>query len=210
MRNKLLILAVCGLRLIAAEKTRDWQTGQVVESKTLTDARDHAIASTDKTYLVKGSIVNDDEVLAIGARVRFAVEDKTMFLSVAGKEYKLSVLGVRAGGVKMTPPPAAAIPAAAPAAPAPPAPPAPPTKAPAPPPPSVAAAPALAPDPGLDNDAIVKMVVGGLKDDTVVSVIQARPGKYALGPDALAALKAAGVPPSVVAAMTARMKANNH
>jgi hypothetical protein len=49
------------------------------------------------------------------------------------------------------------------------------------------------------------MIVGGLKEDTVVSVIQARPGKYALSADALGALKAAGVPQSVIAAMTAKM-----
>jgi hypothetical protein len=59
----------------------------------------------------------------------------------------------------------------------------------------------------LDNDAVVKMIVGGLKEDTVVSVIQARPGMYTLTPDALLALKAAGVPQSVITAMSAKMKA---
>jgi hypothetical protein len=183
---------------------------------------------------VKGSFANDDETLAVGASVRFAVEDRTMFLSVAGKEYKLNVLGVRAATVKAAPPPlstppapiaavspapppapkaAAAVPPASPAPAPPPAP-----KAPVAPPPNVAAAKPAAeasqpkqdqppPDSNtLDNDAIVKMVVGGLKEDTIVSVIKARPGKYALGPDALAALKAAGVPPSVIAAMSAKMQ----
>jgi hypothetical protein len=235
MRKKWLVLMVCGLRLLAAERTRDWQAGQVVESKALTDARDHAIATAEKTYLVKGSIPNEDQSLEVGASVRFAVEDKTMFISIAGKEYKLQVLGVRSGGVKLAPLSAsqyAVFPAPAPASPAPPAPaPAPPAAppapkvaaAPAPPPapvapappkapvsapPSVAAASAPAPpaSDALDNDAIVKMVVGGLKEDTVVSVIQARAGKYALDSKALQGLKAAGVPPSVIAAMTAKMK----
>jgi hypothetical protein len=190
-----LLMAVCGLPLIAAEKARDWQAGQVVESKALTDPRDHAIASADKVYLVKGSIPGQDEALDVGATVRFAVEEKNMFISLAGKEYKLSVLGVRTSVVRATP--AKPAPAASVAAP-PPAPVAAPPKVPAAPPPP-------APD-SLNNDAVVKMIVGGLKEDTVVSVIQARPGNYTLTPDALLGLKAAGVPQSVIAAMTAKMK----
>jgi hypothetical protein len=57
----------------------------------------------------------------------------------------------------------------------------------------------------LDNDAIVRMIVGGLKEDTVIRVIDARAGKYILVPDAVVALKAAGVPQSVIAAMSAKM-----
>jgi hypothetical protein len=57
----------------------------------------------------------------------------------------------------------------------------------------------------LDNDAVVKMIVGGLKEDTVIRVIDARPGKYVLVPDAVLALKAAGVPQSVIAAMSNKM-----
>jgi len=59
----------------------------------------------------------------------------------------------------------------------------------------------------LDNDAVVKMIVGGLKEETVISVIEARSGKYVLVPDAMSALKAAGVPQSVIAAMSAKMSA---
>jgi hypothetical protein len=59
----------------------------------------------------------------------------------------------------------------------------------------------------LDNDAVVKMVVGGLKEDTVIRVIEARSGKYVLVPDAVLALKAAGVPQSVIAAMSDKMNA---
>jgi hypothetical protein len=213
MRNKCLVLIVCGLPLIAAEKNRDWQKGQVVESKALTDPRDHAIASGDKTYLVKGSIGNDDEALAVGVSVRFAVEDKNMFISIAGKEYKLQVLGVRAATAKAAAQAPSGPPAPVAVSPPPALPPAPraaavPAPPPAPPAPRAAVAPAppSEPDPALDNDAVVKMIVGGLKEDTVVSVIQARPGKYTLTPDALLALKAAGVPQSVIAAMTAKMK----
>jgi hypothetical protein len=212
MRNKWLALLFCGLTLIAAEKNRDWQTGQVVESKALADPRDHAIAAADKTYLVRGSVGAGDEALAIGATLRFAVEDKNMFVSIAGKEYKLYVLGVRSSAAK-------AAPAATVAPVTPPSPPAPPARKaaaaapspvtpPPPPAPVAAAAPPTPPaqEPLLDNDAVVKMIVGGLKEDTVIRVIEARPGKYALGPDALLALKTAGVPQSVIAAMSAKMQ----
>jgi hypothetical protein len=57
----------------------------------------------------------------------------------------------------------------------------------------------------LDDDAIVKMALGGLKGETIVKVIEARPGNYLLTPESLAALKAAGVPQGVIAAMTAKM-----
>jgi len=208
MRNKWLMLIVCGLhvcglQLMAAEKNRDWQAGQVVESKALTSAQDHAIASADKIYLVRGS-AGGDEALDVGATVRFAVEDKNLFISLAGKEYKLYVLGVRTSVAKPAPPaPVAAV------SPAPPPPAAPPAPAPAPKPtprPSAAAAEAPS-EPPLDNDAVVKMIVGGLKEETVVRVIEARPGKYALNPDALIALKTAGVPQSVITAMSAKMQA---
>jgi len=224
MRNKWLALILCGLPLIAAEKNRDWQTGQVVESKALTDPRDHAIASADKLYLVRGSVGAGDEALDVGASVRFAVEDKNMFVSIAGKEYKLYVLGVRASVAKAAPPPLST-PPALPAVPAPvaavappaPVPPPAPKAAVAPPAPVATVAPPSPPapkvltqeptlDPLLDNDAIVKMIVGGLKEDTVIRVIEARPGRYALGPDALVALKTAGVPQSVIAAMSAKMQ----
>jgi hypothetical protein len=51
------------------------------------------------------------------------------------------------------------------------------------------------------------MIVGGLKEDTVIRVIEARPGNYVLVPDAVSALKAAGVPQSVLNAMSAKMRA---
>jgi hypothetical protein len=214
MRNKWLALLFCGMTLVAAEKNRDWQSGQVVESKALADARDHAIASADKTYLVRGSAGVAEDALAVGATVRFAVEDKNMFLSIAGKEYKLYVLGVRSSAAKAAP--AAPVAAVTPPAPIPPPPPPAPKAAVAPPAPVAAVAPPAtsAPKPAqsstldgpLDNDAIVKMIVGGLKEDTVIRVIEARPGKYALGPDALVALKTAGVPQGVIAAMSAKMR----
>ncbi len=216
MRNKWLMLIVCGLQLIAAEKSRNWQSGQVVESKALTNPKDHAIASAGKTYLVRGSAGIEDETLAVGATVRFAVEDKDMFISVAGKEYKLYVLGVRTSTAKLpspapvaavapAPPPAPTAPVAAVAPAPPPAPTAPVAAvAPAPPPPKATEPPG---EPPLDNDAVVKMIVGGLKEDTVIRVIEARPGKYTLAPDALLALKLAGVPQNVITAMSAKMQA---
>jgi hypothetical protein len=51
------------------------------------------------------------------------------------------------------------------------------------------------------------MILAGLKEDTIARVIETRPGKYLLTPDALAGLKAAGVPQGVIAAMSAKMNA---
>jgi hypothetical protein len=195
--------------LFAAEKSRNWQTGQVVESKVQTDPRIHAIAGVDKTYLVRGSIGGEENEPAVGATVRFAVEGKTMFLSIAGNEYRVAVLGAT---VRTAPRSPAASPAVTPVQAVTPAQPATPAqKATASPVPIAVAEkpPAKASEPPLDNDAVVKMIVGGLKEDTVVSVIEARPGKYTLAPDALAALRAAGVPQRVITAMSAKMSAQH-
>ena len=197
VRNTWLALAICVTSSIAAEKSRDWQTGQVIESKAHTDPQVHAIAGADKTYYVKGTIGGDEGSLAVGATVRFIVQGTTMFLSIAGNEYRLSVLGATLRTAPRTP---AVSPAVTPA-----------QKDSALPHPSAAAdkPPATASEPLLDNDAVVKMIVGGLKEDTVVSVIEARPGKYTLAPDALAALRAAGVPQRVITAMSAKMSAQH-
>jgi len=210
MRNLWLALAICIpslciTSLIAAEKSRDWQSGVVVESKAQTDPKIHAIAAATRTYVVRGTVPGAEDALDVGATVRFAVQGTTMFLSIDGGEYKLSVLGTT---VRTAPPPAPAA-SVAPAQ----------TAAPAPKPPALPSPPAAAVDkppapvqasePPLDNDAVVKMIVGGLKEDTVVSVIQARPGKYALGPEALSALRAAGVTQRVIAAMSAKMSAQH-
>ncbi len=97
--------------LIAAEKNRDWQMGQVVESKAQADPRIHAIAAATRTYVVRGSI---EEGLAVGTTVRFAVQGSTMFLSIAGNEYKFAVLGATVRSAPPTPL-AAPSPAVAPA-----------------------------------------------------------------------------------------------
>jgi hypothetical protein len=189
MRNKWAVLAIFAWQTIgawqgiAAEKNRDWQTGQILDADQTAEARGdtqvHTIASKDKNYVVRGSLGSGDQTLTVGASVRFAVEGKNMFISSAGKELRLYILGERV---------------AAP-------------RGPEVPHPAVAAdKPAAEATDSLDNDAVVKMIVGGLKEDTVVHVIEARPGKYTLSPDAVLALRAAGVPQSVIAAMTARMK----
>ncbi len=196
MRKVWLMLVVCGLKLCqsgltAAEKNRDWKTGQIVESDQ-TSAALHTIASADRNYLVRGTIGSGEQDLAVGTTVRFAVEGKTMFISLAGKEYRLYVLGERvaAPNDRGLPPPnvTAAKPALQAVKPAP-----------------EAAKPAPEAGESLDNDAIVKMILGGLKEDTVVRVIETRPGKYTLTKDALLGLTAAGVPKSVIAAMSAKM-----
>jgi hypothetical protein len=53
----------------------------------------------------------------------------------------------------------------------------------------------------LTNDSIVKMVKSGLGENVILSMVKGQPAKYTLAPDDLIALKAAGVPDSVVAAM---------
>src|SRR5579862_1661063 len=117
MRNAWLALALCVStltlteKMFAVEKNRDWQTGQVVEAKARADSRVHAIAGKDKTYLVRGSIGGDDDVLAVGAAVRYAVQGTTMYLSIAGNEYHLAVLGTT---VRTAPPTPAASPAVTP------------------------------------------------------------------------------------------------
>jgi hypothetical protein len=208
MRNVWLVLVVCGVQLVAAEKGRDWKTGQVVESDQST-ASLHTIASTDRNYLVRGTIGNSEQALAVGASVRFAVEDKTMFLSLEGKEYRLYVLGERvATSAKLAPEAAKPTTQTAKSVTGPAKPAAEAheslTNAPDTVPNSV---PNIVPNNVLDNDAVVKMILGDLKEDTVVRVIETRPGKYTLTKDALAALRAAGVPQSVIAAMSAKMAA---
>ncbi|HEY6340590.1 MAG TPA: hypothetical protein VIY49_03785 [Bryobacteraceae bacterium] len=209
--------------LVAAEKNREWQTGQVVEPKGRSNARAHAIAGADKIYFVRGNLGDAEDGLAVGAMVRFAVQGSNMFLSIGGKEYRVSILGTTlkpasqntagAAGPSASGAASGAITGAA-------SPEQSPTQAPvqkesepsapaeARPPAQQAAAKTPEPplDPPLDNDAIVKMALGGLKEETIVQVIEARPGNYVLTPESLAALKAAGVPQGVIAAMTAKMR----
>lgn len=53
----------------------------------------------------------------------------------------------------------------------------------------------------LTNDSIIKMIKGGLSADVVVRMIASQPCKFSVTPDDLLALKQAGVPDSVIAAM---------
>jgi len=57
---------------------------------------------------------------------------------------------------------------------------------------------------GLDNDSVIKMAKAGLSEDVIVSTIASQPGSYQLDADHLIALKSAGVPDKVMAAMVAR------
>ena len=59
----------------------------------------------------------------------------------------------------------------------------------------------------LTNDSIVKMLKSGLGDDVVMSTIRLQSAQYATDPDALIALKGAGVSDKVIAAMVERMAA---
>lgn len=57
-----------------------------------------------------------------------------------------------------------------------------------------------APEP-LTNESIVKLVKAGLGEDTLVSIVQAQQGNYAVAASDIIALKGAGVPDRVIAAM---------
>jgi hypothetical protein len=200
MHKKWLVVVICIVPAVSSENKRDWQTGQIIETrveqttrawgsilnqKTALIARQvYSIESADRDFLVAGPVTGRKGALNAGMTVRFAVEGKTMFILAAGKEYRLAVDQVRMAPPRNgdTPQPAG--------------------------PESASSAPIEKPASEaeqLDNDAVVKMIVGGLKEDTVIRVIEARPGKFALGPDALQALRAAGVPQNVIAAMSAKM-----
>jgi hypothetical protein len=212
----LCLACLCLGFLVAAEKNREWQTGQVVEPKGRSNARAHAIAGADKIYFVRGNLGDAEDGLAVGAMVRFAVQGSNMFLSIGGKEYRLSILGTTLKPASANTEGAAGPSAVGAASPGQPSAQAPAQKesersAPAaarlPAQPAAAKTPEARPDnDALDNDAIVKMALGGLKEETIVKVIEARPGNYVLTPESLAALKAAGVPEGVIAAMTAKMR----
>ncbi len=57
----------------------------------------------------------------------------------------------------------------------------------------------------LTNDAVTKMVKGGLSDEIVISMVKSQPAKYSTGPDDLIALKSAGVSDRIIAAMVEKM-----
>jgi hypothetical protein len=56
----------------------------------------------------------------------------------------------------------------------------------------------------LNNDAIMKMVKGGLSESIIISMVNQQAGKYSTSVDDMIALKKAGVPDKVVAAMVAK------
>jgi hypothetical protein len=60
----------------------------------------------------------------------------------------------------------------------------------------------------LTNDAVVKMVKGGLGDTVVVQMIGSQPGNYIVTPDSMMSLKKAGVSEQVLAAMAAKNSGN--
>ena len=55
----------------------------------------------------------------------------------------------------------------------------------------------------LNNSSVIALVQAGLGNDAVIAKIKATPGKYDLSTDQLIALKTAGVPSDVIAAMIA-------
>lgn len=59
----------------------------------------------------------------------------------------------------------------------------------------------------LTNDAIIKMVKAGLGEDVIISMVHTQPANYTLTPEELIALKSAGVPDRIVAAMVTKYSA---
>lgn len=59
----------------------------------------------------------------------------------------------------------------------------------------------------LNNDAVIKLVQGGLSDDLIMSAINASPGLYDASADGLIALKSAGVSDKVIAAIVVKSAA---
>lgn len=59
----------------------------------------------------------------------------------------------------------------------------------------------------LTNDSIIKMSTAGLGDDLILQTIEAQPGRYTTDPDALLALKSAGVSERVITRMVRKAAA---
>jgi hypothetical protein len=72
--------------------------------------------------------------------------------------------------------------------------------------PAAQTAPAPLP-PGLNNDAVIKLVKAGLSDDLIVAAINTQPGSYDTSTDGLIALKSANVSDRVVTAMMTKAAA---
>lgn len=68
----------------------------------------------------------------------------------------------------------------------------------------LAICPLLVAQQALNNDAIIKLVKGGLSDDLIITTINAQPGGYDTSTDGLIALKTAGVSDEVVAAIVTK------
>lgn len=215
MRKPWLALIFCLPVVFAADKNRDWKEGQILEPKPPYDSRIHTVAGVEKNYVVRGSFGEAEDTLVAGTPIKYALQGNTMYLSLKGKEYKLTVIGATMKAAAPPPTvPTVPVPAATAAQSG-----VPVATPPFPPSPPIATTPVapvaqsdanVASAPGaitLDNDAVVKMIVGGLREDTVIGVIQARPGKYVMDPDAVTALKAAGIPQRVIDAMGAKSAA---
>jgi len=61
--------------------------------------------------------------------------------------------------------------------------------------------------PGLNNDAIIKLVKAGFSDDLIVSTIGSSPGSYDISADGMIALRNAGVSDKIVSAIISKTNA---
>jgi hypothetical protein len=68
---------------------------------------------------------------------------------------------------------------------------------------------ALAAQQALNNEAIIKLVKGGLSDDFIVSTINNQPGNFDASPDAIVALKNAGASDRVMTALVQKVVATS-
>ena len=68
-------------------------------------------------------------------------------------------------------------------------------------------APGRPPEPALmDNDSVTRMHTAGLTDDLILQTINTQPGRYETTPDALIALKKAGLSDAVLSAMANKQR----
>jgi hypothetical protein len=70
---------------------------------------------------------------------------------------------------------------------------------------ALALSPFAAAQQAMNNDAVVKMAKAGLSDDIILTTINSSAGTYDTSPDALIALKQAGVSDKVIAAIVAKV-----
>jgi hypothetical protein len=61
----------------------------------------------------------------------------------------------------------------------------------------------------MTNESVIKLVKGGFKEKSIISIVKARPCKYDLWPEKMVELKRAGVSEKIILAMVSRQESAN-